>query len=557
MGDFYESVRAEEYKQLLSAATAARDAKLSALKDDLESQGGLLSKVWGSMVDWMGAFARSFVTQWSSVLLPLFAPVIQTFTDLNRPADKEFWSDRLSFFRDNGFIDADDETALISFLEKAGLGGGIVSIIVSAILFLRLGGSYMDVLGGTIIQKLNKSYSPVVPPAEVVARTSFIAPELHPQVVDAMKRAGLSEDDIKLMFVSMYATYSPQDVRDLYLRGALTEDQANNRLQEMGFTEARIQELKQLWVRIPTPQDIIRYLAKEVFEPDMIQMFGLMADYPGEQAEAIGQMNGYEPRWMRAEWIAHWQDLGLNFMLEALHRRVVTSDGTKVDANFLDRYMGLIEVPPKLREIVQQTSYSPYTRVDVRRMHAMGVLNDDDLVSNYRDLGYDQEHAANMARFTILYNLDQSTQLSKSDITSAYGDGDLDFPTAQSLLVQIGLSEEMAGWLLAREDVAAAKRDRQAVIETVKKRYVQGMIPEVQARNILRAAGVEQRQIDRYIDTWNIDKTANLKLPSKTDLDKMLRRKIITEDQYRVEMDKLGYSKEYIAWYIQLVKSGE
>ena len=45
---------------------------------------------------------------------------------------------------------------------------------------------------------------------------------------------------------------------------------------------------------------------------------------------------------------------------------------------------------------------------------------------------------------------------------------------------------------------------------------------------------------------------AKTKLPSKTDLDKFLKAKIIDADQYKTEMYRLGYSFQYTMWYLEV-----
>jgi hypothetical protein len=58
------------------------------------------------------------------------------------------------------------------------------------------------------------------------------------------------------------------------------------------------------------------------------------------------------------------------------------------------------------------------------------------------------------------------------------------------------------------------------------------------------------------VETWDITRAKNTKLPSKTDLDKMLRAQVIDILTYRTEMAKLGYAKGYTDWYLALIQKG-
>jgi len=520
--------------------------------EEAEERGG----IWKALIEPLLAFFQAAFTKvWSgfNAYNAWWIEAIQKLaTGEALTISREAWDRNWEGFRAQGLLDSDDVAALNSLYDSfAGLRGPILPII-SIVIVLRLFSSMIDVVGGTVTQRMNKSFSPMVPPPESVVRTSFIAPELHEKVVDALKRTGLSEDDIKLLFVSQYSLYSPAEVAELYWRGELDEEAANNRMMEMGFTRERVAELKKLWNRIPPMQDIIRYLGKEAFEPDMIRKFGLLDDYPRGEAEKWATANGYAPGWAEKEWIAHWRDLGVQFMLEALHRRVKLRNGQLVDAAFVDDYMRLIEIPPTLREIVRETSYNPFTRVDARRMHDLGVLDDDELVGVYMDQGYDEWHAEKMALFTIEYNQRNGRELTRADILAAYEDGDISFNQGVGLLVEIDYKEEYAGFLLGRVDLEKERALREEAIEAVKARYLANLITDPEARNQLMSAGLNVTRANELVNRWSVSRIQNMKLPSKTDLDKMFKHGIITEAEYRRELGRLGYREEYVAWFVSL-----
>jgi len=58
------------------------------------------------------------------------------------------------------------------------------------------------------------------------------------------------------------------------------------------------------------------------------------------------------------------------------------------------------------------------------------------------------------------------------------------------------------------------------------------------------------------MNAWTVQVIKATKLPSKTDLDKMLRASIINEKTYSVEMSRLGYSEQYKSWYLEMAKRG-
>ncbi len=527
------------------------------LKNEVKKEGGLFGRILGTAVDF---FKLGFDNVWSSFdtrLGWLFKPLHRLITgDLLTVHDEEIDA-VFEVFQSLDMLDANDMKALRDSLQKFKSAGQVWGPILVMLMWFKILGSFGDVLGGTAMQNLNKKFSPMVPSPESVTRTSFIAPELHAQVVDAMKRGGLSEDDIKLLFVSAYTLESPQEIMQLFWRGELSKDGAINRMSELGYTPDRVAELMQLWERIPGLSDIVRYLGKEAFEPAMIRQFGLLDEYPRAETEKWAAKQGLDPIWAEKEWISHWRDIGVTQILAGLHRRITLRNGDRVDEKYVDDYLRLIEIPGPIRDIVQQTSYSPYTRVDARRMHDMKVLSDDELVGVYMDQGYDLDHATNMALFTIRYNQRDGKTFSASDIEKAYEDGDVSFSDAVTLLVEAGHDESYAGYLLSRVDLEKERAKRLDAAESVKAQYISNLINDTEVKNRLLGIGFTSQRASELVARWSALRVANAKLPSKTDLDKMLRHRIITEVEYRTEMNKLGYDERFVKWYLELVKSSQ
>jgi len=81
---------------------------------------------------------------------------------------------------------------------------------------------------------------------------------------------------------------------------------------------------------------------------------------------------------------------------EMLHRGVIDKDELKLLLRALD-------VMPFWREKLVQISYNPLTRVDVRRMFSIGILDETQVKRAYLDLGYSDEKAEWLKQFTIRY----------------------------------------------------------------------------------------------------------------------------------------------------------
>jgi len=438
--------------------------------------------------------------------------------------------------------------AIASIMPEIQTGPVILRSIPAMMLIVGLFGRMSAVVSGEPAKDLMRRFTPNTPSAGEILRASFVAPELHDRVVKALQQGGLTQEDIELMYVANYNVYDEQHIRALYFRGALTEEEANNRLSELGFTPQRISEIKQGWKVIPGIQDLVMMQAKEAFEPDLISKYGLGAEEPTDIYEWTRKL-GLSDEWTSKYWSAHWQHASYNQVMEMLHRGYI-------DADSVYDWYKLVEIPPYWRDLLTKIAYSPYTRVDVRRMHAEGVIGDDALIQSMKDIGYDQEHAEKMAEFYKKYNARTAKELSRSDIEKAYEDRDLTYSQAVSLLEAIGYDTEIADFYLSRVELEMQRATRLERIALTKEKFLSSLVTEMEARNLLVSYGVEIARINELLDRWTVQVLKNAKLPSKTDLDKFVRSEVINEDGYRVEMSKLGYSDYYINLYWLHLKSG-
>ena len=532
------------------------EAEGQALKDKANENKGFIGIIFSQITDF---FQIGFQHVWSGfygIFKFAIDPWVNLLTGKGLVMGEPAIDKALGAFQRMGLFDSNDVANMKKLMMDNQIAGSFLSPFVALLVLLRGVGAFMSVLGGTAIQRMNKKYSPTVPSPESIARTSFIAPEIHDRVVDAMKRSGLSPEDIELMFVSMYSLQNTEEITQLFWRGEITKDQAIIKMSELGYTPTRTAELMQLWERIPGLSDIVRYLGKEAFEPAMIKRFGLLEDYPRAETEKWAAKQGLAPEWAEKEWIAHWRDIGVTPVLEALHRQFDAPGYGKVDEAYVDSYMRLIEIPAPIRELVIKSAYSPYTRVDARRMHAMGVLADDELVDVYKAQGYDQQHAENMALFTVRYNSQEGKTFTREDVEKAYEDGDISFNDGGEMLVAAGYTVDYAAFILQRVNLEKERAKRTAATDIIKAKYLSHLVTEADTRTRLLAVGYVNSRASELLDTWNAQRINNAKLPSKTDLDKMLKHQIIREDEYRAEMTKLGYNEGYIKWYLSLAKFG-
>ena len=392
----------------------------------------------------------------------------------------------------------------------------------------------------------NQLWHPRLPSEFSVLNAAFIAPEKTGEVREVLDKMGIPEKYVDLMFIAAYRLYDEETIKTLSLRGILSPDETRIRMREHGYTDKRIDELVQAWQVIPGPQDLLWMVSKEAFEEDTARDLGLDAEFPEDQVKWL-KAHGVSEFWAKKYWRAHWIPPQVGHGFDMLHRGVIDKDG-------LDLLFKTQEVPPIWRDRLTQIAYNPYTRVDVRRMHAVGVVNDAELLRAYMDLGYNEEKAEKMALFTIAYNSRSGKNLTKAQILSGYRKRLIGLPDAKALLIDIGYSEPITDYMIAVEDFKDAEELQDEVLRNVKLRYEENLIEKNDAIIELNKLNLPADQINILIERWELTRYKDRKIPSRRDFENFVLNGVMSFDEYRIEMRKLGYNSYYTTLYENYLK---
>lgn len=504
-----------------------------------------------------------FAFVWNEVqdfFVAMFASVWGDFISMMRPATREIMKETESVW---SATSDDAEYVVLNTLSRLfGLDKDEIkslmaiqrppfplSIVYDVVLLVTTIGTSMMQMAGVLnednIRDLLSKTTPRVPYSSLIMNAAFIAPEKTQKVRDALKKEGYNDEYIDLMFLNLYRLYDENMCRTLYLRGVLSEDQLFMRMRELGYTDTRTKEIMQSWAVIPGPMDLLTMVAHEAFEPEAIALMGLGDEFPEDQVKWL-EKQGVSREWALRYWYSHWEQPPIGMGYDMLHRGII-------DEKTLDMLYRTVEIPPYWRDKLTAIAYNPYTRVDVRRMHDMGVLDDEELIKSYMDLGYNLEKATKMSEFTKRYNRGAEKTLTKAQIIKAYMENILPRKSAIEELKSLGYSEDLAEFYLVSEEYYEILEYNEMAVDNVKDRYQNNLITRPQAIDRLSKLNVDGRRIEVLIDKWTLNIFEDRKVPSKTDLDKFVKNKIIDLKRYRTEMYKLGYNKEYIKWYEQLV----
>ncbi|GAI38521.1 unnamed protein product, partial [marine sediment metagenome] len=229
-------------------------------------------------------------------------------------------------------------------------------------------------------------------------------------------------------------------------------------LADQGWTDERIDTILDTAKFYPTAQDLILWQAREVYEPDAIAKYGLKDELERLEKEPFHKA-GIDDEQIANYWMAHWQHPEWRTVQEMLFRTDLTEEDVW-------EWFRLVEIPPYWRDKLITIMYHPFTRVDVRRMNKIGVLDREETKRAYLDIGFNEEKAEKMTIFTELYNADpedsEKTEedrrkeelrgLTRTAVLKQYKDQLIDASLAGDYLTGLGYTEEVVDFYLARED---------------------------------------------------------------------------------------------------------
>lgn len=335
-----------------------------------------------------------------------------------------------------------------------------------------------------------------------------------------------------------------QDVVAFQLRKDPELSELPKELKRIGIHPAYHSLYRELAYQIPPVADIITMAVREAFSPEIAAAFGQYEDFPPEFAEWAGK-KGLSKEWSERYWAAHWSLPSAQQGFQMLHRGVIT------DAE-LHLLLRAADVMPFWRDKLIKIAYRPLTRVDVRRMYRVGVLDEKEVYESYLDQGYADKNAERMAEFTVRQTLATLSKFTSGDIIKAFSSRMINRGEAMSLLRDIGIRSEDASYIISTAEYKRIWAFTDDQIAGIRNLYKRRIYDENQARDKLARLNLPSDQIDVLMEQWYFEKVEELDATWTTaQTIKFLKRKLISPERAERELTLIGYDKEHIDVYMR------
>jgi ElaB/YqjD/DUF883 family membrane-anchored ribosome-binding protein/endonuclease III len=426
-------------------------------------------------------------------------------------------------------------------------------ILISVFIALAFAQQIAQAAGIKALQDVQPGFSVAVPDPGQVADMVHFGAMSEAEGAATLQKGGFSEADAERLAAIRQRLPDIGIIQVWFLRGFLSREDSAAMLGKLGLSPGDSQRILDMAFFIPPVSDLITMSVREVFSPAIAERFGQFQDFP-EQFSQYAAQQGISEEWARNYWAAHWALPSVQMGFEMLHRGVIKQDD-------LELLLRAQDVMPFWRDKLIAISYTPLTRVDVRRMHKMGVLDDAAVKKAYKDIGYDDANAELLLQFTKELNRpaegatpEQLDELTRSAITNLYGVGTLSRNDAFELLQAIGVGSAAAIIFLDMVDMRNESEDRAARTQLILDQAKAGIIRFSEAGDKLNALGLEPLEVQRALTKLQAAQDATVKLPSPQQLDDLLRAGLIPDVLYLDTMLRLGYSALWAERLMALAK---
>lgn len=362
---------------------------------------------------------------------------------------------------------------------------------------------------------------------------------------------GYSQQNADLAIQASENLLNEDMIRQLYLRGNIDDKTKKGLLEKIGYRSDSIANMTLLYDVIPPIQDLIRMSVREVFTPEIANKFGQYEAYP-EELTKYAAKHGLNEEWSKRFWAAHWTLPSSIQGFQMFHRRII-------DENTLKMLLQSLDITPYWQDKLVHLSYNPLTRVDVRRMHKLGVIDRGQVYESYLDIGYSPENAERLTQFTETYNQEvENTEseeirsVTRSIIERAYRLGIIDKHEAKERLSSIGYDSNDAELLLSIQDELYEQsliEDKTEQLEsrltnTVLKAYSIGTISTIEASQLLNTTGYSESEASTLLSIVEIEQDFKVKTEFIQAVKELYNDGILDDTEFIGLLSKNGFTSE-------------
>lgn len=340
----------------------------------------------------------------------------------------------------------------------------------------------------------------------------------YEQFEDELAVQGWSKDRIRELYELLQNVPDMTTQYELYRRGFIDAKQLKAGFSILGYNEAYHDSLENLAWFQPTPNDVIRFVVRDVFDERLAALGNIFEGWDNPDYLDYAAKAGVTPEVAKLFWGAHWQVPSPTQGYEMLHRGIINQEE-------LAALLKSADYAPAWQQKLIDISYNVPTRVDTRRMFEMGVIEENEVFSILKAQGYDDRYATMLLNWykqlknTPSAKEDEIKKLSISTIVTAFNNGVLQYPEAISRLNELGYNNKDASIILANKIAEQNERLKTDYTKEIRARF------KSLAEKGYRARTIDKATANNYLVQAGVGKAESEALLTLVDLEYQFDRK--------------------------------
>lgn len=443
-------------------------------------------------------------------------------------------------------------------------------------LVLALGGVVQNWVGAPVLEFMkstvyNINYNnPQSIPSEAECVNLYLAGEIDEQTMRCLVRANGSYDTWYAKIANSGRTKLSNDQLIQLRRRNIIDDQTTNKLMRGNGV---IDDQEQLWMykateAMPSVSDIVRFMVRDADDNEVAKRYGtddaLSTKY-GAQLQSWAKGQGITDDVMKYYWRSHWEIPSNTALFEMLHRLRPNrtgqglSGGITVSQQDIKDALVVNDVLPFWAERLMEISYKPLTRTDAQRAYFIDALSENELKDSYLDLGYNEDNADRLVRFTnqlkskrkqTTGGTEKATSVIKYYKSWLIGDTE-----AKQRLKNGGLSEKAASEALQIASVQRKNDSQIKCIAGVKSQYKRYIIDDIEARRDLTDLGMALENVGPLVNNWRCERASKPKELSASQVCEAYQNNLINDVEYRRRLGAIGYQEDEAGILLEICRT--
>ncbi len=433
-------------------------------------------------------------------------------------------------------------------INKSALGR--VGYALSELVGLVFGGMFAigQILSQNRVQEALEEMPFTLPDIQALILALQREPALKNAILKSIKKQGYDDTQLLLLESAMATLLTKEEISELKIRNLINEETHDKEMKRIGLFDKDISKLKKLYDRLPPINDMITMMVREVFDPAQAETLGIYGDYP-EQFTGFAAKHGLSEDWAKKYWAMHWRLPSERMGFEMMHRGII-------DTPELEKLLKALDIVPGWRDRIIKMSYSVFTRVDIRRMFKIGVMDRDEVKRANMDIGYDEEKAEKLTKFIEQDVSEEEREYTQVQVLNALKRGIVGQQEATEMLEELGYSKNAIDLVISRTIYDMEMSIQKRSLKTIETLFKKGVYDQARMSSELGNLNLESKEIDLYIAEWIVEKESDRPVLSLAMIMKMYKKKIYSQNEIENELDLRGYSSEHIAKLIAFLNAG-